>query len=141
MVLFHIQDSGGNEDFSDFITCSEPGILKITQNSLAPPILQVGEDDIEFMELTFYAIETDIHLEQFTLTGKGTFTDEDIDSINLYLDDGIEKSMCTMSIRLLQRWTKCANHPDEGNRDFDYAVEQIVEEWLQRRGYEEFGPQ
>jgi len=58
----------------------------------------------------------------------------------LYLDDGIEKSMCTMSIRLLQRWTKCANDPDEGDGDFDYAIEDIVEAWLQRRGYEEFLP-
>lgn len=58
--------------------------------------------------------------------------------LNLYLGSGIEKSMCTMSIRLLKRWTKCANDPDVGNRNFEYAKKDIVEAWLHRRGYNEF---
>jgi hypothetical protein len=55
----------------------------------------------------------------------------------LYLDEGVEKSMCTMSIRLLQRWTRLANDPDEGDSDFDYAIDEIVGAWLTKRGYEE----
>ena len=58
----------------------------------------------------------------------------------LYLDRGIEKSMCKMSIRLLQRWTRLANDPDVGDSDFEYAIFDIVKDWLQRRGYKEFGP-
>ena len=59
----------------------------------------------------------------------------------LYLDEGVEKSMCTMSIRLLQRWTVLANDPDVGDSDFEYAIFDIVKDWLERRGYDEVVPQ
>ena len=55
----------------------------------------------------------------------------------LYLGEGIEKGMCTMSLRLHSKWTKCANNPEECDQDFECAVFDIVKAWLQRRGYEE----
>jgi len=78
----------------------------------------------------------------------------------LYIDlgMGIEKSMCTMSIRLLKRWTGLANEYFEaykaaGGVGFDYDpfvwaiggpegddTYGIVKAWLIRRGYEETIP-
>jgi hypothetical protein len=57
----------------------------------------------------------------------------------LYLDIGmgVQKEMCTMSLRLHSGWTKCANDPEECDQDFDCARLDIVKAWLERRGYEE----
>ena len=41
------------------------------------------------------------------------------------------------SFRLHTSWTKLANSPNQGNGDYEYAVEQIVKLYLLRRGYEE----
>jgi len=53
----------------------------------------------------------------------------------LYLDlsgmGDIEKEMCTMSLRLHGRWTKCANNPDECNQDFECAIFDVVIAWLE----------
>ncbi|WP_455393194.1 FG-GAP repeat domain-containing protein [[Eubacterium] cellulosolvens] len=88
LALFHTQDSAGNEDFSDFILCSEPGVLKVTQNSIATTVIKVGECNVEFLDLTLKAEDTDVSLDRITLTGKGTFTNEDIASLKLFHDEG-----------------------------------------------------
>ena len=43
--------------------------------------------------------------------------------------------ICDVSMRLNSRWTKSANNEYEGNQDFDYAAESIVEPYLEGRGY------
>ncbi|WP_455393193.1 FG-GAP-like repeat-containing protein [[Eubacterium] cellulosolvens] len=88
LVLFHIQDSDGNEDFSDIISSCEPGVLKVFQNTIASPVLELGGRNVEFLELILIAKESDINVNQIILTAEGTFDDEDIDSIKLFLDDG-----------------------------------------------------
>lgn len=55
----------------------------------------------------------------------------------LSLGMGIEKAMCTMSLRLQSRWTRLANDPEECEESFDCAVYGIVKDWLERRGYRE----
>ena len=40
-----------------------------------------------------------------------------------------------VSLRLNTRWTQSANNENEGNQDFDYAAENIVEQYLEDRGY------
>jgi hypothetical protein len=53
---------------------------------------------------------------------------------------GIQKQMCTMSLRLHGGWTKCANKPvgDDGcDQDFDCAKDNIVKARLIRKGYVE----
>jgi hypothetical protein len=55
----------------------------------------------------------------------------------LNLGMGVDKEMCTYSLRLHSRFTKLANDPEEGNQDFDFARVNIVKAWLTNRGYEE----
>jgi hypothetical protein len=55
----------------------------------------------------------------------------------IYLGEGIDKAMCTMSLRLHCPWTKLANNPDGCDQDFECAVFDIVKAWLERRGYQE----
>jgi hypothetical protein len=53
------------------------------------------------------------------------------------ISDGIVQ-MCTVSLRLQSSFTKRANDVDEGNQDFEYAVSNIVKEYLRGRGYYEY---
>ncbi len=39
--------------------------------------------------------------------------------------------------RFYQQWTKLANNENNGNGDFDYAVDEIVKAYLIRRGYQQ----
>jgi hypothetical protein len=55
----------------------------------------------------------------------------------LYLGEGVEKAMCTLSLRLHNKFTKLANDPEEGDQDFEYAVFNVVIAWLEDRGYQE----
>ena len=57
--------------------------------------------------------------------------------LSLYLGMGVDKEMCTITWRLQQRWTKCANDPDECDADFECAIYEIVKYWLERRGYDD----
>jgi len=47
------------------------------------------------------------------------------------------KLVCCESLKLLPRWTRQANNPNKGDRGLKYALYNIVEAWLERRGYEE----
>ena len=42
---------------------------------------------------------------------------------------------CEFSIRLNSQWTKQANDVNQGNQDFSYATEDIVEAYLEDNGY------
>lgn len=42
---------------------------------------------------------------------------------------------CEFSMRLNSRWTQQANDVNQGNQDFSYATEDIVEEYLEEKGY------
>jgi hypothetical protein len=57
--------------------------------------------------------------------------------LDLQLGMGVEKQMCTFSLRLHSRFTKLSNHPDECNQSFECAVLGLVIPWLEGRGYEE----
>ena len=52
----------------------------------------------------------------------------------LYLGEGIEKEMCTFSLRLHGRFTRLANSPDFGDQDFGTTIDAIID-WLEDRGY------
>jgi len=58
-------------------------------------------------------------------------------SLYLYISEGVEKEMCTITWRLQQRWTRLANHEDECDGDFECAIFDIVKAWLEDRGYDE----
>ena len=45
--------------------------------------------------------------------------------------------MWSIKLRLNSVWTKLANNANNGDGDFDYAVEEIVKAYLIRRGYEQ----
>ena len=51
-VYFHIGDSEGNEDFSDGVISSRPGVLVVRQSSIADDILADGIQDVLLLELT-----------------------------------------------------------------------------------------
>ena len=52
----------------------------------------------------------------------------------LYLDEVIDKEMCTFSLRLQGRFTRLANDPDFGDQDFGTTIDAIID-WLEDRGY------
>ena len=56
--------------------------------------------------------------------------------LELYMGMGVEKQMCTMSLRLHDRFTRLANDPDECNQNFECAVLGLIIPWLEDRGYE-----
>ena len=62
-----------------------------------------------------------------------------LDGYWLYLSMGmgVDKQMCTKTLRLQGRWTKLANDPEVGNQDFEFSIFEIVKAWLELRGYEE----
>jgi len=43
--------------------------------------------------------------------------------------------ICTISLRLQTKWTKQANDENEGDQDFEYAINDIVKAYLEKRGY------
>ena len=48
----------------------------------------------------------------------------------------IDKSICCETLRLHPWWTRLANDPDIGDRQFEFAVFEIVVAWLERLGYQ-----
>jgi hypothetical protein len=56
----------------------------------------------------------------------------------LYLNVGmgVQKEMCSFSLRLHSRFTRLANDPDECNQSFECAVLGLVIPWLEQRGYD-----
>ena len=55
----------------------------------------------------------------------------------LYLGMGVEKEMCTLSMRLHGRFTRLANDPGECDQSFECALFGMVAGWLEDRGYDE----
>ncbi|UCG68680.1 MAG: DUF2341 domain-containing protein [Thermoplasmata archaeon] len=86
-VLFQVMDSKCNEDFSDTIISNEEGRLIVTQQNIAPEVLDNGVKDVKFLRLNLEAQDVDIEIESINLTLMGTAQMSDIDDISLFIDN------------------------------------------------------
>jgi hypothetical protein len=69
-VYFRIGDSDGNEDFSDGVISTKPGVLVVRQRSIASDILTEGIEDVLELELT--ARGKSITVDSIIVTNTGT---------------------------------------------------------------------
>jgi hypothetical protein len=113
--------------------------------------VDVGDEVIWVLEYLEADTEPDLYAQMLMVRGKtremniGFSRDRDdrrevarrLDGniLYLYMGEPIEKSMCSMSLRLHHRFTRLANDPDFGDSDFETTVIAIID-WLEDRGYE-----
>ncbi|MCK5562133.1 MAG: hypothetical protein KAJ51_16155, partial [Thermoplasmata archaeon] len=85
LVLFHIQDSQGHEDFSDKIIGADCGLLRIDQESIGEDILNLNSNDNSISRIKLEHEGNDVFLNSLTMNRTGTATDADTGDVSLYL--------------------------------------------------------
>jgi hypothetical protein len=68
-AFVHLQDTGGNNDYSDDILCNKPERLIVTQKSIAPEVLTNNISEV--LEIEFNAIETDATINSVAFSHEG----------------------------------------------------------------------
>jgi hypothetical protein len=85
IVLFHIMDHKGNEDYSDIPINLGKGILLIDQKNIGENVLNLNSRDNEITQIQLISEGIDINLDSLLLNRKGTVSDSDTEEISLYL--------------------------------------------------------